>query len=309
MKSSFCLLSCIWLALIVQHDGIDDILSTQLLVPSEEPLIHINMNNDKLTVFSDQRRRLQFEGMFDSGQTNNRKRKKGKKSGSNQRISRSQALLKAAEDIMMNSERYNLWWQGPPDTNSFKPTLWSASHRKESNAIFTMAVIQGGQDKFICSSPNDYKLYLGTARKVFNGDIVVAIEAGFSAEIKAILIRYKAVVYEIPKDLCSRATRSIFCGSSDERVPASVFRYYFYEKWASMYADTSLLMFTDFRDIVFQSNPFEYHPTEWNTEYQMVVFQEFHPNMIIKRCRFNRKIMTECYGEDTLQTIGNRYFI
>jgi hypothetical protein len=226
-------------------------------------------------------RRLQFEGMFDTGATQGIKKKRGKKGlGGGRRISRPQALANAVEEILMNTDRYNLWWTGPPDSDIFKPAVWGASHNENANAIFTMAVVQGGNDKFIVSSPNDLKLFFGTARKVFDGDIVVALEAGFSEEAKAILVKHNAIVYEIPADLCSRATRSIFCGSADERVPASVFRYYFYERWASKYSESSLIMYADFRDIIFQSNPFEYRRDEWFPEHQFVVFQEFHPNMV-----------------------------
>ena len=49
-------------------------------------------------------------------------------------------------------------------------------HYNPSNhAIFTTSVTQGGADRFICSSPNDLKLYFGTARKVFQGDIVLIL--------------------------------------------------------------------------------------------------------------------------------------
>ena len=149
-------------------------------------------------------------------------------------------------------------------------------------------------------------------------------------------------------------------------MPASVFRYYFYELWAVHYAPASLLMACDFRDIVFQvratfgpsenvhrctrpgtqplptrcvtgacrpwpawktshppplnpptpplftphahqRDPFTHHQGEWHPEYQLVLFQEFHPNMVIHRCRFNRRVVRECYGEDTLRTLGPRW--
>ncbi len=173
-----------------------------------------------------------------------------------------------------------------------------------------MAVIQGQDDKASCSSPNDLKLYLGTARKFYQGDIVIALEADvITEEVKAILSHFKAVVYVLPKDLCSKASASIFCGSEEERVPASVFRSYFYEKWAALYSAASYLMLTDFRDILFQADPFAYHRTEWQPEYQLAVFQEFHPNMVIGRCAFNRRVMAECYGEESLRTLGNRVII
>ena len=48
----------------------------------------------------------------------------------------------------------------------------------------------GGNDTFICSTPNDFILYFGTLRNVFAGDIVVAIESGISEEIKGINVLY-----------------------------------------------------------------------------------------------------------------------
>ena len=56
-------------------------------------------------------------------------------------------------------------------------------------------------------------------------------------------------------------------------MPASVFRYYFYELWAVHYAPTALLMACDFRDIVFQRDPFVHHVGEWLPEFQLVLFQ------------------------------------
>ena len=43
----------------------------------------------------------------------------------------------------------------------------------------------------------------------------MAIETGYSATVKAILTHYRVIVYEIPHDLCSKATRSIFCGNEE----------------------------------------------------------------------------------------------
>jgi hypothetical protein len=96
-----------------------------------------------------------------------------------------------------------------------------------------------------------------------------------------------------------------------------VFRYYFYEKWAALYSTNSLLLITDFRDVFFQSNPFTYNLDEWHASstssssnsadsntnpytnsYDLVLYQEFYPTMLIKNCAFNSKVMSECYGED-----------
>ena len=49
---------------------------------------------------------------------------------------------------------------------------------------------------------------------------------------------------------------------------------------ALIYTENCLLMATDFRDILFQSDPFLYHVDEWRGNYQLVLFKEFHPNMV-----------------------------
>ena len=229
------------------------------------------------------------------------------------KTSRSIALTKAVESILFEADRYHMWWTGPqqePIVN-FISEEWSAKHIPDvTQAVFTMAVIQGQNDNPACSSPNDLILFLGSLRRVFHGDIVIALEIDkLTKNMKKILEYYKAIVYLLPKDLCSKETNSIFCGSINERVPSSIFRYYFYEKWAAAYSETTKVLLTDFRDIIFQANPFEFHQDEWFPDFNLAVFQEFYPNMVINRCRFNRKIVSECYGEETLKLLGTKTII
>lgn len=56
-------------------------------------------------------------------------------------------------------------------------------------------------------------------------------------------------------------------------------------------------------------DPFAYQRIEWYPDYQLVLFQEFFPNMVINRCSFNKKILAECYGEEVLLAIGHRVII
>jgi hypothetical protein len=232
---------------------------------------------------------------------------------SNRLITRQQALNAYIEDLMLNIDRYHLWWTGPPEEDMFKPASWSINHSPSSNAVFSMAVIQGHNDKNACSKPlHDFKLYIGTLRRFYTEDIVLAVESSTLAldpEIKSFLTEHKVVVYELSSYLCSKETKNIFCGSSDERVPASVFRYFFYEKWAALYQPSSLILLTDFRDVVFQANPFTYRLSDWYPDHQLAVFQEFYPNMVINRCHFNRMVMLECFGADALESIGRHIII
>lgn len=62
--------------------------------------------------------------------------------------------------------------------------------------------------------------------------------------------------------MCSQAAAGFFCGSEEERVPVSVFRYYVYEKWLANYAQESMVFLADFRDLVFQRDPFPYRAHE-----------------------------------------------
>ena len=253
------------------------------------------------------RRALQFEGMFENNPPLRMRKKRqpgtggggsgggggggrgGKRSGV---VNRAKVLSRAVEDIVLNADRYHMWWTGPTqsldeldESHIFAPAQWAnPTHNPSSDAIFSMAVIQGKNDTAHCSSPHDLILYLGTARKFHKGDIVLALEADvITDQIKEILSFYNVVVYILPQDLCSKATDSIFCGSEEERVPASVFRFFFYEKWAAIYSESSTILITDFRDILFQADPFAYHKYEWRPDFQLAVFQEFHPNMVINR--------------------------
>ena len=82
------------------------------------------------------------------------------------------------------------------------------NHNSSQDAIFTTSIIQGSGDRYICSSPNSYHLFFGTARKVFHGDMVIAIDAqSLTSELKDILNKYHVIVYEVPTSLCSKDLR------------------------------------------------------------------------------------------------------
>ena len=251
------------------------------------------------TKFSTSARRLQFEGMFEHGGPGRREREAGaskaggaagkSRRGKSPQQVRIQSARKQVNDILVTMDQYHQWWTGPDldRTKLFYPAEWARPHRRTvRSAIFTAAIARG-YDASTCSSPNDFHLFLGTARRAgFTGDIVIALEEGQSDAVKSILKEYAAVVYEVPKEICSAANSTAgassdnFCGSADEHVPASVFRYYFYEKWAAVYNESTSILLADFKDVLFQSDPFVFHTKEW-ADYQLTVFQEFHPNMVI----------------------------
>lgn len=242
-----------------------------------------------------EKRRLQFSEMFDNSNSLHVKRKKNSGKSNN----RPKTFSKVVEDITFETDRYNMWWAGPPDGNFFQRANWSAEHRVYKNAIFTMAVFKGSYDSMIISLPTNFKMFLGTARNIFDGDIVLAIESSnLNAEIKNFLINYNITVYTISENLCLHQTDNVFCGSNGDYVPASIFRYYLYEKWAINYRETSLIYLTDFSDTFFQSSPFIYHPEDWFPDYQLVLFQEVYPNRVIGNYQSSGSMVQECYGTE-----------
>lgn len=277
-------------------------------------LFHIG--NCDITIASDvidnsNSRRLQFEGMFEQSavvRTKNKSKNKAKTKFSVS--SRASALQAFNEQVLLNIDRYHLWWTGPPEDNSFVRADWSASHRSDRNAVFSMAIVQGHNDRTATSSLlHDFQLFLGSLRRSVQSstDVVMAIEERVLREeprLQSLLQKHDAIVYTLSSQVCSNQTKSIFCGSTDERVPASVFRYFFYEKWASVYNIEAKLLCVDFRDVIFQSDPFVYHIDDWFPDHSLVVSQEFYPNMIIQRCHFNRMVMQECYGDEVLRRLG-----
>lgn len=158
-------------------------------------LIHLsasrNDTSSSRSTLSRRRRRLQFEGMMEipgGHLRGGRRRGKGKGGGAGaagsgdgggglrKPVTREKALSDAAEEIVNNADRYNQWWTGPLNTDSFTftPAQWGAQHVPGAQAIFTTSITQGGADRFIVSSPRDLILFFGTARKAFSGDIVSA---------------------------------------------------------------------------------------------------------------------------------------
>lgn len=217
-------------------------------------------------------------------------------------------LKKVADRILIESDKYNQWWTGPGE--EFTAAAWSTPHNHSHNAIFSVAMQHGKMDIPHLNSPRDLILFLGSARKIFSGDIVLAIDPkNMNDIIRRILTHYKVTVYLLPLDLCGKDQQHIYCGPIEERVPLSVFRYFFYEKWAVHYRSESLILVTDYQDIYFQEDPFGFHAQDWLENYQLLLFQEFFPKMILQRSIYHVQVLTECYGENILQEFGNRNVI
>jgi hypothetical protein len=102
----------------------------------------------------------------------------------------------------------------------------------------------------------------------------------------------------------------MYCGTSQEKVPANVFKYYFYEKWATRYDSHSYILMVDMKQTFFQSNPFVRFDTSSLRENRfrdnLAVFQESHPNLLIGRSSRHSRAIQECYGEETGRLLASR---
>jgi hypothetical protein len=244
-------------------------------------------------------------------------------------------LTKTVDKILVESDRYHLWWTGPlPETQSasvtenshfFMPELWGKPHNSTANALFTVFYNEesdngdnSNKKTERLSLQNYLHIFLGSLRRVFSGDIVLAMEQSLLGSandqtIKSLLQKYRTTVYLLSEEFCSKDTnnQNIFsCGSYEERIPINIFRYYFYEKWLLNYSNTSLFLVShpqlETLPIIFQENPFKpSFLSSWFPKYALSFSEEFFPNMIIKFSPVLKSLFQECYGDEISRTMTN----
>eukprot|EP01041_Mallomonas_annulata_P000658 gene658-1270_t len=270
------------------------------------------------------------------------KTRRKKHSGGAKRISKSQAMARAVHNIEVGMELYHRWWTGPAHetSNVFSIAKWSSAHRRDENAIFTTALVDSiaGDNTTPTMLSDGMSLFLGSCRKFFLGDIVVAIRpTAITAEIQALFTRNAVVVYEISDDICyptdtntntdtptQTQTQTLTCGSKDERIPSEVFSHYFFQWWAMQYGNNSHILYVDYRYTFFQSNPFDHQQQQqphhshshshqssfdWRVEHPLVLFAHFQPNSVLQRCTNTSRLFSECYGQEALRKYGHKVTI
>ena len=136
---------------------------------------------------------------------------------------------------------------------------------------------------------------------------MVAILPGSHEKLLEKLKSYNNVVVYVVDATCAGHIGDLRCSlSGQENIPISLMRYYIYQSWALLYPENTEILLADFRDVFFQSNPFKYKNNEWGPlKFQLVVFQEPHPNRVISRCGQNGAFIINCYGTDAFKTIGS----
>jgi hypothetical protein len=194
----------------------------------------------------------------------------------------------------------------PNVVGDLEPEAWGAKHKSTGPAIFAVAL----NYEDTSSTKFDAQKFVGTARKSgFTGDIVLALSPGYNSGFMGVVKKNKCVVYTI-ETVCDETENkhdSICTFKSQPQFKASVnmIRFYLYQFWASQYKKNAMIMIADFRDVLFQGNPFTFETHLWMPPAaQLVVFQEAYPNKVINRCPFNSGWISSCYGEETMQKIG-----
>lgn len=91
----------------------------------------------------------------------------------------------------------------------------------------------------------------------------------------------------------------------EEGYSINLIRFFLYQLWSEFYDSSSLILLSDFRDVFFQSNPFDYKRELWTgAASSMAVFQEAYPNKMIYRCPFNSGWIKNCYGKRAYEMVS-----
>ena len=215
--------------------------------------------------------------------------------------------LNLAKSLRWNSTRalHSLMREASLDSPSppnFKSSPSFGSHRHNAlEAVIGAAYAVPG------FTGMEGRLFVETLRKTgYKGDIVVFAEKTMRSGFSSMLKEFNVIVYQLDLD-CTGEHHSFMCKfKSVDMLPRSlnVLRWYMYKWVAQQYSSDATIILSDFRDVFFQSNPFLYRTEEWK-KFQLTVFQEHHPSKIIKRCPFNSGWISDCYGSDALNLIGD----
>ena len=101
---------------------------------------------------------------------------------------------------------------------TFKPKGGYAEHRPGKNAVLGALFSENMMGK-------DIKSFVGTARKSFDGDIVVAVNPGLKPNLLQILKDFEIIVYEIPLVCVSDGMGCTFSDATDmQKMPLAQLR-------------------------------------------------------------------------------------
>ena len=171
----------------------------------------------------------------------------------------------------------------------------SSRHKYSQNVIFSCAL----SDTYVS---NIARFFAGTARNSgFSGDIVVAVLPDAKSELLQVLREYQVIIYFVELN-CVKSDKGavVMCDFMNDQISITLMRMFIYQYWALKYPDTTYIMMSDFRDVMFQSNPFTSKNkfSDWGpSAYDITMFAEQDPNRVINRCRHSSYTLKNCYGK------------
>lgn len=200
--------------------------------------------------------------------------------------------LRQLLSVMPKSSVYKMKITHDPKSKPFTPN---------NNAIITAALSS-------TYSPRDVTHFVGTARRTgFSGDIVVATLEKLESATLQRLHRFNATVVILHDTVCTGRDNILctFMGRSD--IPVTLLRFFLFQDLIPRYSDNSKIFISDFRDVIFQTDPFRYKLllNGWERSNQIFMFQETHPNRVINRDSQNSFWISLCYGNGVVRSLGS----
>ena len=128
--------------------------------------------------------------------------------------------------------------------------MWPEKHRPNQHAVFGLALNYGDRH---------FHWFVGSLRKVgFKGDIVLALSPTIGKDLRHFLQTQRTIAYPLYVKCKSKLQCVIekWFSEIDGTLPMAIIRHYLYLSWLQHYSETSLISVLDFRDTVFQSDPF-----------------------------------------------------
>jgi len=178
--------------------------------------------------------------------------------------------------------------------------LWPSPHRGNGNAVMALA---SGYSK------NDFMKFVGSLRRTgYNEDIILAVSPKMDEKTRIYLQEMEVIAYPFEVDcgsggrLMGRLNCQFLVGdiTSDSEIPVALIRYALYLHWVQHYSSSSYIFLFDFRDTVFQWNPF----TRVEPNIDIFIYAENHPLKKIGTCPFNGGWVRSCWGN----SVFNQYY-
>ena len=134
----------------------------------------------------------------------------------------------------------------------------------------------------------------------YTGDIVLAVSGhSISQDTLDTMLYYNVIVYDsnIFHDKTSKLNiNNMYFADNRPLITSNLgnIRFILYYYWSLLYSSSSMILLSDYRDVIFQSDPFIHNIRDWRPKFELVAVQEAF-FLQIKMCDYTRKWMRDCY--------------